>query len=138
MRSVRLLVTGIGALILAGCPGPTAPRQIGIGGGGGGARLLVFLVEPTSANAGAFITPAVQVAVEDTLGVIDTTATGGVTLALGTNPTGATLSGATTVTFTAGVSVFNDLTVNLPGTGYTLTAASAGFTNITSTTFNIN
>lgn len=138
MRSVRLLVTGIGALILAGCPGPTAPRQIGIGGGGGGARLLVFLVEPTSANAGAFITPAVQVAVEDTLGVIDTTATGGVTLALGTNPTGATLSGTTTVTFTAGVSVFNDLTVNLPGTGYALTAASAGFTTITSTTFNIN
>lgn len=138
MRRVRLVVIGIGALMLAGCPAPTAPRQIGVGGGGGGARLLVFLVQPSSANAGATITPAVQVAIEDTLGVIDTTATGGVTIALGANPSGGVLSGTTTVAFSAGVSIFNDLSVNTPGQNYTLTAASSGLTTITSVTFNIN
>ena len=137
MRRARLLVTGIGALTVAACPYPTSPRQVGVGGGGGG-RVLVFVVQPSTAHLSAEIAPAVQVAVEDTLGFIDTTATGGVTVALGTNPPGsAVLSGSKTISFVSGVSTFSDLTVNLVGTGYTLTATASGFTTVVSAPFDI-
>ena len=136
MRRARLLVIGVGALTVAACPYPTGPHQVGVGGGGG-VRVLVFVVQPSSAIVSTEIAPAVQVAVEDTLGVIDTTATGAITVALGTNPSSAVLSGTTTVTLVSGVSTFSDLTVNLVGTGYTLTAASAGFTTVTSASFDI-
>ena len=137
MRRARLFVTGIGALILAGCPSATAPHQVGVSGGGGGALVLRFTVQPTTANSGAFITPAVQVAITDSAGVIDTTATGGVTITFSNNPGGATLGGTTVVPFTSGVSVFPDLTVSLPGTGYSLLATSGALT-VTSNSFNIN
>jgi hypothetical protein len=47
-----------------------------------------------------------------------------VTLAIleGTGTTGATLSGTTTVAAVAGVATFSDLSIDLPGTGYTLWA----------------
>ena len=74
---------------------------------------------------------------EDTLGVVDTTFSGGITLTLSVNPTSATLSGTTTVVVVSGVASFNDLTVNKVGSGYVLAAASAGLTTVTSTPFNI-
>jgi hypothetical protein len=52
--------------------------------------------------------------------------TGQVTAALGTNPTGATLSGTVTVTAASGVAVFTDPAINLAGSGYTLVASSGG------------
>jgi hypothetical protein len=135
MRRARLLVTGIGALTVAACPSPTAPHQVGVGGGSG-ARILVFVVQPTDAPTGSIITPFPQVAVEDTLGVVDTSATGGVTLTFTSNPGGATLGGTTTVTLASGISTFTDLTVDLAGT-YTLTATSSGRTGVISAAFNI-
>jgi hypothetical protein len=138
MRAVRILLIGIGALPLAACTALTGPRQIGIGGGTG-ARVLAFTTQPSNAFVGTEIAPAVQVAVRDTLGVVDTLATGAVTVALGTNPTGATLSGTTTVTLVSGVATFVDLTVNLAGTGYTLRATSTagGVAAVTSAAFDI-
>lgn len=136
MRIGPLLLIGVGAVAASGCPNSLAPHQIGIGGGSGG-HVLAFLVEPTTAHAAAFITPAVQVAVEDTLGVVDTTFQGGVTVSLSTNPSSATLSGTTTVVFVSGVAFFSDLTVNKTGTGYVMSAASSGLTTITSTPFDI-
>lgn len=135
MRRARLLVTGVGALILVGCPAPTAPHQIGIGGGGGATRALRFFIQPSSAIVGTIIAPAVQVAVVDTLGVVDTTATGGVTLAL-TTPGGAILSGTNPQALVSGIATFADLAVNVVGT-YTLTATSSGRTNAISAAFNI-
>jgi hypothetical protein len=136
MRIGHLLLIGVGAVAASGCPNSLAPHQIGIGGGSGG-HVLAFVVEPSTAHAAAFITPAVQVAVEDTLGVVDTTFQGGVTLTLSTNPTGAVLSGTTTVVFVSGVASFSDLTINNSGTGYVLAAASSGLTTINSVTFDI-
>jgi hypothetical protein len=138
MRRARLFLIALGASTLAACPDASVGGIVGIGGGGGGSRVLVFIVQPSTASVSAEIAPAVQVAVEDTLGVVDTTVTGGVTVALGANPTGATLSGTTTVSFVSGVSTFSDLAVNLPGSGYTLTASSSGFTAVTSSSFTIN
>lgn len=136
MRIGHLLLIGAGALAASGCPNSLAPHQVGVGGGGG-SRVLAFIAQPSTAHAAAFITPAVQVAVEDTLGVVDTTFAGGVTLTLSTNPTAATLSGTTTVVLVRGVASFNDLTINNQGTGYVLAAATAGLTTATSTPFNI-
>jgi hypothetical protein len=127
---------GGGALVASGCPSSLAPHQVGIGGGGG-ARVLAFVVEPTTAHAGAFITPAIQVAVEDTLGAVDTTFSGGVTMTLTTNGTGATLSGTTTIVLVSGIATFSDLTINNVGTGYVLTAATAGLISVPSTSFDI-
>lgn len=138
MRRARLFVTGIGALILAGCPSATAPHQVGIGGGGGGGRILAFVSQPLTSHAFPGFINTVQVEVRDSVtGVRDTTATGGVTLALGSNPSGATLSGTLSLSFVSGLTTFTDLNINFTGTGYTLTAASSGLTTITSQFFDI-
>jgi hypothetical protein len=137
MRFGTLAMIGVGALATLGCPNSQLTHIVGVGGGGGASRRLVFVAEPSTAHVNAFITPAIQVAVEDTLGVVDTTVSGGVTMTLSTNPTAAVLSGTTTVTFVSGVAFFNDLTINLAGTGYVLSAASAGLSTATSTSFDI-
>src|SRR5437773_6332408 len=58
------------------------PAQTGVGA----AAKLVFAVQPSNAAAGAGITPAMQVAVQDAQGNIVTTATTSITVAIGTNP----------------------------------------------------
>lgn len=138
MRRARLFVTGIGALILAGCPSATAPHQVGIGGGGGGGRILAFVSQPVTSHVFPAFLNTVQVEVRDSItGARDTTATGGVTLALGSNPGVTSLSGSTTVAFVSGVSTFTDLSINVVASGYTITAASSGLTTITSQFFDI-
>src|SRR5256885_6865526 len=54
---------------------------------------LGFSFQPTSAEAGAAITPAVKVAALDAAGNTVTGFTGNVTLAIGTNPRGGALTG---------------------------------------------
>jgi alpha-tubulin suppressor-like RCC1 family protein len=98
---------------------------------------LAFSVQPTTTTAGATITPAVQVAARDAQGNTDTRYTGSVTVAIGTNPSGGTLSGTTTVAAVAGVATFGNLSINNAGTGYTLTAAASGLTGATSAAFTI-
>ena len=138
MRFGTWAVIGVGALATLGCPNGLLQHIVGVGGGGGGGnRRLVFVAEPSTAHVSAFITPAIQVAVEDSLGVVDTTVHGGVTMSLSNNPTAAVLSGTTTVVLTAGVATFNDLTINLQGPGYVLSASSSGLTTATSSSFDI-
>jgi hypothetical protein len=103
----------------------------------GGANRLVFTVQPVNAAVGAPITPAVQVQVQDASGNPVTTATNPITVAFGTNPTGAALGGTTTVNAINGTATFSTLTVDRPGTGYTLTALSSGLTTATSTAFSV-
>src|SRR5207247_2489861 len=62
---------------------------------------------------------------------------GSVTVALGANSSGATLSGTTTATAVAGVATFGDLSLNRAGTGYTLTAAATGVASGTSAAFDV-
>src|SRR5206468_3184871 len=52
-------------------------------------------------------------------------------------PSGGTLSGTIPVAAAAGVASFNDLSIDTPGTGYTLTATSGTLTQATSNAFNI-
>ncbi len=101
----------------------------------GTATQLVFSVEPTNTVAGGAITPAVQVTAEDASGNTATGFTGDVTVAIGANAGGGTLSGTKTIAASGGVATFSTLSIDKAGTGYTLTATGAG--SATSTAFNI-
>ena len=87
----------------------------------------MFTTQPSTTAATSAITPAVVVSVEDALGNVETTgnagATDSITVAIGTNPGSATLSGTTTVTAAGGQASFSTLSINKTGNGYTLTAA---------------
>ena len=100
---------------------------------------LAFVQGPSNANAGAVITPAVKVAVEDANGNVETSDNSTqVTLAIGTNPAAGTLSGGSAVTVSSGVATFSGLSINTAGTGYTLTASSTPtYSAATSAAFNI-
>ena len=102
-----------------------------------GATKLAFVQQPTNTVAGATITPAVTVAVQNVSGSTVTTNTSTVTLAIGTNPAGGALSGTLSVAAVAGVATFGNLLINNAGTGYTLTASDGALTGATSTAFNI-
>src|SRR5206468_501685 len=69
----------------------------------GTARQLVLSVQPSTASAGAAITPAVQVTALDASNNTATGFTGNVTVAIGTNPGSGTLAGTATVAASAGV-----------------------------------
>src|SRR5204863_6766932 len=99
----------------------------------GAATQLVFTVQPTTATAGAAISPAVQVTARDALGNTATAFTGSVIVAIGTNPDGGTLSGTATVAAVAGVATFAALSINKTGTGYTLNASATSLTGASST-----
>jgi len=103
----------------------------------GAANKLVLLQQPTNANGGATIAPAVTVQIQDSLGNL-TASTASVTVAIGTNPTSGTLSGTKTVNAISGVATFSTLSVDKAGNGYTLTASSTGLTGATSSAFNIS
>jgi hypothetical protein len=99
---------------------------------------LAFLQQPTNTVAGASISPAVTVEVLDqNNAVVTTDNTDQVTMAIGTNPGGGTLSGTLTITVSSGLATFSNLSINKTGTGYTLTAASGSLTGATSNAFNI-
>src|SRR5205814_973593 len=101
------------------------------------ATQLAFTVQPSNTVAGAAISPAVQITALDPAGNPVPSFTGSVTVALGNNPGGSTLSGTTTVAAVNGVATFVDLSLNKTGTGYTLTASASGFAPVTSTAFDI-
>ena len=119
----------------------TAPGVAGKNSGSfqiiaGAPAKLSFSVQPVNTTAGAFITPAVQVQVRDSLNNLVKTFTDNVTITIGTNPSGGTLSGTTTVAAIAGIASFGDLSINLAGVGYRLVASATGLA-ITSNSFTI-
>lgn len=103
-----------------------------------GAATLAFIVQPSNTVAGSPIAPAVQVEILDQYGNRVTSATNDVTLSIGTNPGGGTLSGTTTLAAVNGVSTFSNLSINNVGIGYTLSASGTGIASgATSNAFNI-
>ena len=103
------------------------------------ASKLGFTVQPTNATAGVAISPAVTVAVQDSLGNTVPTATDVVTLAItsATGTTGAHLRGSRTVSAANGMATFSTLSIDSVGTGYTLTVTVSGLPDGTSSPFNI-
>jgi len=103
----------------------------------GAATRLAFTVQPSNATAGAALTPAVRVTIQDALGQTVTGASNAVTVAIGTNPGGGTLAGTTTVSAVNGVATFSNLAIDRAGSGYRLAASATGLTGGTSAAFNI-
>jgi hypothetical protein len=100
---------------------------------------LAFTVQPSNVTAGAAITPAVRVTVQDARDNTVTGYAGDVTVAIGTNPSSdGQLFGTRTLAAVAGVATFSDLTIDLIGVGYTLTASGVGVpTGATSASFTV-
>lgn len=77
------------------------------------------------ANLNTALTPSPVVTVLNKDGSTATGYTGNVTMALGTNPTAATLGGTVTVAASSGVATFSNLTLNRSGKNFTLRATAA-------------
>lgn len=98
--------------------------------------LIAIAQQPTLTAAGAAITPAVLVKLTDTTGAVVPGVT--VTIAIGNNPAGGTLSGTTSaVSDAVGNAAFPNLSIDVPGTGYTLIASATGAGGVASNPFNI-
>jgi hypothetical protein len=134
--SLTISSPGTGYTVSASSTGLTNATSASFNVTAGPAAKLAFTVEPTNTNSGATINQ-VQVTVQDAQGNTVTTSTASVTLAIGTNPASGTLSGTLTVAAVNGVAAFNGLSINNPGSGYTLTAASSGLASATSRAFNV-
>ena len=102
----------------------------------GPAARLAFVAQPRNTTAGAPISPAVKVAVQDALGNTVTDAADRVTLSLNPHPRGGTLSGITAMDAVDGMTRFADLSINrASGIPYALAAAAPGLAPATSTAF---
>jgi hypothetical protein len=135
--SLSINKSGTGYTLTAGATGLPTATSAGFNITPAGATKLGFLAQPTNAAAGATITPAPQVAVQDQFGNTVTSSVASIAIAIGTNPSGATLSGTTPVAAVNGVATFSNLSINKAGTGYTLTASSGTLTQANSQLFNI-
>jgi hypothetical protein len=79
----------------------------------------------------------VVVAAENQVGGIDPAFNGTLTIALASGPAGATLGGNLTVTAVNGIAVFDGLTLDTLGSGYTLQITSTTFPTITTNSFTV-
>lgn len=100
---------------------------------------LVFGQQPTDTAVGAAIVPPVTVRILDAFDNLVTSANNSVSLALGANPGGGTLGGATSIAAVNGVATFATLTIDKPGAGYTLVPSAVGMAGpfAASTPFNV-
>jgi len=112
-----------------------AARFTAVAEPGAGSRLR-FSVNPTNTFSGRRITPAVQVSELDAFDN-PTGSAATITVALGAQSGTGVLSGTTTVGAVAGVATFADLSIDLAGTGYTLSASAAGLSGSTSAAFDV-
>lgn len=82
---------------------------------------LIFTQQPTDVLINNPITPAVRVQVLDQCRQPFSNADI-ISIAIGNNPSGATLGGATSLVADSGLATFNDLSIDIGDDGYTLTA----------------
>jgi hypothetical protein len=127
---MRRAITALVATLVSACSGDGS-------GPGQEATQLAFTAQPSASSAGQIITPAVQVSIQDASGNLVSSAENSVTLALGLNPTGAILSGTTTVNAAAGVATFSDLRMGKAGTSYVLSASASGLSGTSSGEFDV-
>jgi hypothetical protein len=106
----------------------------------GAAYQLAFVQQPTDTSPGIAISPPVTVELLDQYGNLSSNDnTDKVTMTIGTNPGGGTLSGTNPVTAVNGIATFSNLSINNPGTGYTLVATDSSLNQptVTSNSFTI-
>jgi hypothetical protein len=87
---------------------------------------LLFLQQPTDSAAGQTMSPVI-VEIVDAFGNVEISDNSDtITLAIGTSPSGGTLSGTLTLTVVNGIATFSDLSIDQIGDGYTLHGTVAG------------
>jgi hypothetical protein len=123
--------------LVASSPGLTNATSTGFNVSAEPVAQLAFSVQPSTAQAGASISPAVKVEIRDPQGAVLTARTDQITVALQNNPGGGPLGGSQTVTAIAGVATFSNLTLQKAATGYTLAASTPNASGATSSAFNI-
>ena len=118
--------------------GPTIPREGGSTlDSGTVVGVLAFLVQPNDVAAGSPLDPEVKVEALDSLGNVLTAFSGTVRVALGSNPSGGTLSGTVSVAASSGVAFFDALVISNAGSGYALVASAPGFGSVVSAPFTV-
>ena len=103
----------------------------------GPADALVFGVQPSHGVCGEALHPAISVQLQDAFGNRVSSAMDTVTLAIDANPASGALSGTVSVDAVGGTAVFNDLSIDTVGAGYTLRATSGALTAAVSDPFNL-
>src|SRR5439155_1475611 len=103
----------------------------------GTATQLAFSQQPVTTVANRLITPAVKVRALDVLGNLASSFAGNVSVALGSNPGGATLGCTTTLAAVNGVASSAPPRRATTRTGYWLTATATGLSTATSSAFTI-
>ena len=105
----------------------------------GTATKLVFTTQPVGGTHGTPFATQPVVSVEDSSGDVVTASAASITLAIGTNPGGGTLTCTTNpLAVTNGVSTFAGCSITTAGNNYTLKATATGLTTATSSTFNLS
>lgn len=102
------------------------------------ATQLAFAVQPSNCAIAATMKPPVQVALHDSSGMPVTSDGVAVTLALGANPSSATLGGTLTAMTVGGVATFADLKVDAAGKGFTLVASADMLASAMSQPFDVS
>ncbi len=98
---------------------------------------LAFTIQPVNFTAGTAF-PTVVVTARDAFGNTVTSFTTNVSLAFGSHPAGATLTGTTSVAAAAGVATFSALGPLPVAGGYTLVASASGVGSTASNSFTVN
>jgi hypothetical protein len=135
--NLSVSTAGTGYTLRAAAPGGLSVVSGGFDVAPSGTNVLVFLQQPAGAQAGAAITPPIQVAVQDGSGVTQNVAVD-ITLSISTNPGGGTLSGTTTVTSSGGIASFTGLSIDRAAAGYVLTASAPALLSAVSDAFTIS
>ncbi|MFL5347119.1 MAG: S8 family serine peptidase [Hyalangium sp.] len=125
-----------GYTLVASSPGLTGATSAAFDIIPGVPAQLAILTQPSTAQAGAAINPAVQVILLDKFGNT-TNGNDFVSVGVSTNPTGDRPSGTLTVPAVNGVATFSDLSFQKVGSGYTLEAAANALTSVISDPFDI-
>jgi len=99
-------------------------------------HLVVTAQPPGSVTAGSGF--SLVVAAENSLGNVDPTFNGNVTVALANNLGDSTLGGTLTVAAKNGTATFSGLSFNNPGNGYTLLVTASGVSSATTSAINVS
>jgi hypothetical protein len=128
---------GVGYTLVASDNGLTSATTNSFAVVPGAAKKLVVTAQPP-ARVAVGSPFGLTLAVEDAYGnVLNTDDTGSFTVALATNPGGATLTGTLTVTVTDGIITFSGLRLNKPGIGYKLVVTGGGLHTATTNAFDV-
>ena len=127
---------GAGYTLTAASSGLTSATSAAFSITPGNAATLAFTAQPVGDSVGGSL-GTIQVTARDAEGNTATAFGGSVSLAIASNPGGGTLSGTTPVTAAGGVATFTGMSIDKVGSGYTLSAASAGLTGATSSSFDV-